>query len=92
MITIKKIKNFFSPFYKSKEIKEFFDLLEKDKPKDKQVAMFVGGCVRKFYSNEDIDDIDVATIFSPIEIKEKLKNSSFRIIDTGIEHGTLTVV
>ena len=92
MITIKKIKNFFSPFYKSKEIKEFFDLLEKDKPKDKQVAMFVGGCVRKFYSNEDIDDIDVATIFSPIEIKEKIKNSSFRIIDTGIEHGTLTVV
>ena len=88
----KKIKNFFFPFYKSKEIKELFELLDKNKSKNKQSVMFVGGCVRNFLSGEDIVDIDIATIFSPIEIKEKLKGSNFKIIDTGIEHGTLTIL
>ena len=88
----KKIKNFFFPFYRFKEIKELFELLEKDKEKNKQVAMFVGGCVRNFLSGEDIDDIDIATIFSPTEVKERLRGSNFKVIDTGIEHGTLTVL
>ena len=87
-----KIKKVFFPFYKSKDIKNLFNILEKDKPKNSQVAMFVGGCVRKFLNNEDIDDIDIATIFSPKEIKEKFKDSNFKIIDTGIEHGSITVI
>ena len=64
-----KIKKIFFPFYRSKNIKILFNLLEKDKSKDSQVAMFVGGCVRKFLNNEFIDDIDIATIFSPDETK-----------------------
>ena len=32
--------------------------------------MFVGGCVRKHISNEEIDDIDIATVFTPEEIKK----------------------
>ena len=87
-----KIKNFFFPFYKSKDIKNLFSILEKDKPKDSQVAMFVGGSVRNFLNNVDIDDIDIATIFSPEEIKEKFKDSNFKIIDTGIEHGSVTLI
>ena len=87
-----KVKNFFFPFYKSKDIKNLFYILEKDKNSNNQVAMFVGGCVRKFLTGENIDDIDIATIFSPDEIKEKFKNSEFKIIDTGIEHGSVTVV
>ena len=43
-----KIKKIFFPFYKSKDIKNLFTILEKNKSKDRQVAMFVGGCVRKF--------------------------------------------
>ena len=70
-----KLKKIFFPFYKSKEIKNLFNILEKGKPKNTQVAMFVGGCVRKFLTNETIDDIDIATIFSPEEIKEKFKGS-----------------
>jgi tRNA nucleotidyltransferase/poly(A) polymerase len=54
--------------------------------------MFVGGCVRKFLNNEIIDDIDIATIFSPEELKEKFKGSEFNIIDTGIEHGSVTAI
>ena len=87
-----KIKKIFFPFYKSKDIKNLFNILEKDKSKNIQVAMFVGGCVRKFLNNQIIDDIDIATIFSPDEIKEKFKNSNFKIIDTGIEHGSVTAV
>ena len=87
-----KIKKIFFPFYKSKDIKKLFGILEKDRQKDTQVAMFVGGCVRKFLNNEIIDDIDIATIFSPEEIKKKLNESNFKIIDTGIEHGSVTVI
>jgi len=87
-----KIKKIFFPFYKSKDIKNLFNILEKNKLKDAQVAMFVGGCVRKFLTNEIIDDIDIATVFSPEEIKERFKNSNFKIIDTGIEHGSITAV
>ena len=32
--------------------------------------MFVGGCVRKHILNEEIDDIDIATVFTPEEIKK----------------------
>jgi len=87
-----KIKKIFFPFYKSKDIKNLFSILEKGKLKDTQVAMFVGGCVRKFLTNQIIDDIDIATIFSPEEIKEKFRESNFKIIDTGIKHGSMTAI
>jgi len=86
------LKKVFFPFYKSKDIKKLFNILEKNKKKNTQVAMFVGGCVRKFLSNEDIDDIDIASIFSPEELKEKFKDSEFKIIETGAEHGSVTVI
>ena len=92
---IYKIKNFFFPFYKSKNIKKLFYILEKNEKKSEknsQVAMLVGGCVRNFLTNENIDDIDIASIFSPDELKEKFKNSEFKVIDTGIEHGSVTVI
>ncbi len=89
---IQKIKKIFFPFYKSKEISLVFDILEKDQPKEKKVAMFVGGCVRKYILDDEIDDIDIATIFSPEELKEKFKNSKIRTIDTGIDHGSITLL
>ena len=89
---ISKVKFFFFPFYKSKEIKKLFKVIEKGKEKKTQVAMFVGGCVRKFLNHEVIDDIDIATIFSPEELKEKFKNTEFKIIDTGLEHGSITII
>ena len=87
-----KLKKIFFPFYKSNDTKKLFDILEKGKQKDTQAAMFVGGCVRKFLTNENIDDIDIASIFSPEEIKEKFKDSEFKIIETGIEHGSVTAI
>jgi poly(A) polymerase len=87
-----KINKFFFPFYKSKDIKKLFYILERGKEKNSQVAMFVGGCVRKFINNENIDDIDIATIFSPEQIREKFKSTEFKIIDTGLEHGSVTAI
>ena len=92
IIFFQKLKKVFFPFYKSKDIKKLFSILEKDKEENTQVAMFVGGCVRKFLTNENIDDIDIASIFTPEELKEKLKDSEFKIIETGVEHGSVTVI
>ncbi len=89
---ISNIKNFLFPFYKSTEVKKLFKILNKNQPRKKIVAMFVGGCVRNYILNDRIDDIDVATIFTPDELKEKFKNSEFKIIETGVEHGSITLI
>ena len=89
---IKKIKRNFFPFYKSKELQFIFDKLQEDFTKETVVARFVGGCVRKYLSNDEIDDIDIATILSSNEVKEKFKNTKFKVINTGIKHGTVTLV
>ncbi len=88
---LEKIKNILFPFYKSKEVSKIFNILESGDEKNK-VAMFVGGCVRKFILNEKIDDIDIATVFSPEQLKLKFKDTDIKIIDSGIEHGTLTLI
>ncbi len=89
---IKKIKKTFFPFYKNSEIKFVFKKLQQGFPNEKKVAMFVGGCVRKYLSNEEIDDIDIATSLTTDQIKEKFKDTRFNIIDSGVEHGTVTLV
>ena len=89
---VSKIKRYFFPFYNSKDIKYLFKILEHGEPKEKEVAMFVGGCVRNYLQSKKIVDIDIATIFSPGELKKKLQNSKFKVIDTGLEHGSVTVV
>ncbi len=53
---------------------------------------FVGGCVRKALCGEIIDDIDLATSLKPSEVKEKLSQKNIKIIDSGIEHGTITAI
>ena len=89
---INKIKRNFFPFYKNKEIQFVFNKLQEGFPKDTITARFVGGCVRKYLSNDTIDDIDIATILSSHDIREKFKNTNFKVIDTGIRHGTITLV
>ena len=88
----KKIKRNFFPFYKNNELRFVFKKLQEGHPKDKIVARFVGGCVRKFLTYEEIDDIDIATILSINEIKERFDNTNFKVIDTGVKHGTVTLL
>tara|TARA_B100001057_G_scaffold425292_1_gene448628 strand:- start:355 stop:1617 length:1263 start_codon:yes stop_codon:yes gene_type:complete len=89
---IAKIKRKLFPFYKNKELQFVFNKLQEGYPVDTIVARFVGGCVRKYLSNDEIDDIDIATILSSDVIKEKFKNTNFKVIDTGLKHGTITLV
>ena len=89
---IRKIKKFFFPFYKDSELKFVFKKLQQGFPNEQKTAMFVGGCVRKYLSNEEIDDIDIATSLTTDQIKEKFKDTKFNIIDSGVRHGTVTLI
>jgi len=53
---------------------------------------FVGGCVRKALNGEGIDDIDLATSLEPNEVRKKLSKKGIKVIDTGLEHGTITAI
>ena len=73
-----------------KEAQIIFSYLNED-GKSSNVR-FVGGCVRKALCGEIIDDIDLATSLTPEEIKKKLAKENIKVIDTGISHGTITVI
>ena len=51
-------------------------------------AYFVGGCVRDFLLDKDFSDIDITTNALP----EQVKNIFPKSIDTGIQHGTVTIL
>lgn len=54
---------------------------------------FVGGCVRDYLLDKQINDIDLATTHTPQQVKNILsKNSNIKIIDSGIKFGTLTLI
>ena len=89
---IKKIKKKFFPFYKNSDLNFVFEKLQEDFPNQSKRAMFVGGCVRKYITNNEIDDIDIATSLTTDQIKEKFKNTKFNVINSGIKHGTVTLV
>ena len=56
-------------------------------------ALFVGGCVRdSLLDRKDIDNIDIATPITPDQVVKLLKNSGFKTIPTGFEHGTVTAI
>jgi len=89
---IKRIKRKLFPFYKKKELKFVFEILQRGFSQETIAARFVGGCVRKHLSNETIDDIDIATILTTEEVRERFANTNFKVVDTGIKHGTVTLV
>lgn len=51
-------------------------------------SYFVGGCVRDFIMNKPFTDIDITTLAKP----EDIKKIFYKTIDTGIKHGTVTVI
>lgn len=53
-------------------------------------AFLIGGSVRDFIMGLPIGDIDITTNATPQEVKEVFKD--FRVIETGIKHGTVTVL
>ena len=53
-------------------------------------AYLVGGCVRDFLLGTESDDIDICTSATPEEVKECFSDE--KIIETGIKHGTVTLL
>jgi tRNA nucleotidyltransferase (CCA-adding enzyme) len=51
-------------------------------------AYFVGGSVRDFLLNKEINDVDIATSATPEEVKQIFSKT----VDIGIEHGTVLVL
>ena len=55
-------------------------------------ALFVGGCVRNALLGVAVGDIDIATDAAPRTVSDLAKEVGFKVIPTGIDHGTVTLV
>ena len=55
-------------------------------------ALFVGGCVRNALLGAPVADIDIATDATPEIVSNIAENAGFKVIPTGIDHGTVTVI
>ncbi|WP_386679386.1 CCA tRNA nucleotidyltransferase [Loktanella sp. R86503] len=55
-------------------------------------AWFVGGCVRNALIGAAASDLDLTTDAQPETVTELGKAAGFKVIPTGIDHGTVTVV
>ncbi|MCB1514571.1 MAG: CCA tRNA nucleotidyltransferase [Hyphomicrobiaceae bacterium] len=52
----------------------------------------VGGTVRNTLLGEDVSDIDLAVDAPPNEVAEAARRAGLKVVPTGIDHGTLTIV
>lgn len=68
-------------------IQKIFSILGSDSK-----LYLVGGTVRDALLGKIGADIDLATILEPNKAKQKLEAHGIRVIETGIEHGTITAV
>ncbi|MFN4157042.1 MAG: CCA tRNA nucleotidyltransferase [Gemmobacter sp.] len=55
-------------------------------------AYGVGGCVRDILLQGGARDVDIATDATPQEVMRLAEGAGLRVVPTGIEHGTVTVV
>jgi poly(A) polymerase len=55
-------------------------------------ALFVGGCVRNALLGVPVADIDIATDATPETVSNIAENAGFKVVPTGIDHGTITVI
>ncbi len=74
---------------RSKACHKLFDVLNADADVS---ALYVGGCVRDAVIGQEVTDLDVATILVPDQVRNLCRQAGFKVIPTGEEHGTLTVL
>ncbi|MFA5581089.1 MAG: CCA tRNA nucleotidyltransferase [Paracoccaceae bacterium] len=55
-------------------------------------ALLVGGCVRNALMGAPITDIDIATDARPEQIMETGAQAGLRVVPTGLDHGTITLI
>jgi len=87
---LKYINLAFRNLKKKIEVTKIFDAINSFS-KDSE-ARYVGGCVRKIISKEEVDDIDLAVNLNPSEVCQCLKNNDIEYYESGILHGTVTAI
>lgn len=55
-------------------------------------ALFVGGCVRNALLGVPVADVDISTDARPDTVTQLAVAAGFRVVPTGIDHGTVTVI
>lgn len=55
-------------------------------------ALIVGGAVRNALLGLPVGDIDLSTDALPTVVRDVAKAAGFKVVPTGIEHGTITVI
>lgn len=55
-------------------------------------ALVVGGCVRNALLGVPVADVDIATDATPATVTRLAAAAGLRVVPTGIEHGTVTVI
>lgn len=73
------------------DILSVVDCLNKGDAQEPKV-LFVGVCVRNALLGHAVDDIDMASKYKPDEVTKLLSRDGFKVVPTGIDHGTVTVV
>jgi poly(A) polymerase len=59
---------------------------------DGEQARVVGGAVRNALLDLPVGEIDIATTALPDEVTRRAEAAGFKVVPTGIEHGTVTIV
>lgn len=55
-------------------------------------SYFVGGCVRDKFLSATVKDWDITSNALPSQVVEIFRNQGYHVIETGLQHGTVTVV
>jgi poly(A) polymerase len=55
-------------------------------------ARFVGGAVRNALLGVPVVDVDIAVPMPPDEALARLKSKSIKVVETGLDHGTVTAI
>jgi poly(A) polymerase len=55
-------------------------------------ALVVGGCVRNALLGVAVADVDIATDALPGQVADLCAAAGFKVVPTGLDHGTLTIV
>ena len=59
---------------------------------DGEETRVVGGAVRNAWLDEPVADVDLATTATPDEVTRRARAAGAKVVPTGYEHGTVTVI
>ncbi len=76
------------PWLREKPLRDVLAALDRDG----EEARVVGGAVRNALLGIAHGDIDIATTAEPREVMRRAEAAGFKVVPTGIDHGTVTVV